>query len=63
MDIIEINKLTRKKNIETALQHIGNLTQTEAVILLLDALKKEYGTIYAVKILHSIGIKKIDLSV
>ena len=62
MDIVEINKLTQKKRVDLALQHMCNLsklTNADAISLVLVACKKEYGLRVTTNIIHALGVKKL----
>lgn len=64
MDIVELNKLTHRKKVETAHNNINyfkTVSEQDAVILVSYALKKQYGLSIAVKILHSLGIKDLKV--
>lgn len=67
MDLIEINKKTQKKKVESAeqkLYEVGNqLSQDHSLILVLQACKKYYGLQKTVKIIHGLGVKNFDLSI
>lgn len=62
MDIVEINKMTQKKKVHEAeirLYELLNLTKEQSLILVLHALKKQYGLNKTVKIVHGLGVKNI----
>ena len=64
MDIVEFNKMTQRKRVRSAEDHLYNLdkiTKEDAVILLAYSLKKEYGVFRAVDILHSVGVERIKI--
>lgn len=65
MDIIEINKFTQIKKVHMSLDHMHQktLNKEDALRLLINACKVQYGTINTAKILHGVGVEKIDLSV
>lgn len=62
MDFVEINKLTQKKRVHAAeirLYELYDLTKDEATVLVLQALRKQYGLQKTVKIIHGLGIKHL----
>lgn len=62
MDIVEINKLTRKKDVHAAeirLYELLDLTKDQSLILVLNACRKTYGLNKTVKIIHGLGVKRL----
>lgn len=59
MDFIEINKLTQRKKVldaECTLYELNELNKDQATILVLQALRKQYGLNKTVKIIHGLGV-------
>ena len=66
MDYIQINKITQNKIVMQAKNELYNdkyICKTSALILIVDSLKKIYGVRLTAKLLHGLGVEKIDLSV
>lgn len=65
MDIIEINRFVQKKKLYHSLDAMNNkkLNKEDSLRLIINACKVQYGTINTAKILHGVGVDKIDLSV
>lgn len=66
MDFVEINKFTQGSKIHESRNHMYNLsklTKVDSLRLIVYACKKMYGLRNTSKILHGIGVDKIDLSV
>ena len=64
MDIVEINKLTQRKKVRSATDHLyelGKITKEDSVILIAYALRKEYGVLKTAEILHGIGVKDLKV--
>lgn len=62
MDIVEINKLTQRKRLGSAEDHLYelcNLTKDESLVLVLNACRKTYGLSKTVKIVHGLGVKNL----
>lgn len=62
MDIVEINKLIRKKDVHAAeirLYELLDLTKDQSLILVLNACRKTYGLNKTVKIIHGLGVKRL----
>lgn len=65
MDFVEINKFTREKQLIRSRDNLYNLTnlpKEDSLRLMLHACKKMYGLKNTVKIIHGLGVDKIDLS-
>ena len=66
MDIIEINKFTQLKKVHVSLDHMNGhrkLNKEDSLRLIINACKIQYGTMNTAKILHGVGVEKIDLSI
>lgn len=63
MDIIEINKYTQSKKVMEARNKLTQkkMQKDDALRLILYACKKMYGLQSTVKLIHGIGVEKIDL--
>lgn len=62
MDFVEINKLTQRKKVHEAeirLYELLDLTKDQATVLVLQALRKQYGLKNTVKIVHGLGVKHL----
>lgn len=62
MDFVEINKLTQRKKVHDAeirLYELLDLTKDQATVLVLQALRKQYGLKNTVKIIHGLGVKHL----
>lgn len=60
MDIVEINKMIQKKKVHDAeirLYELLDLTKEQSLVLVLNALRNEYGLMKTVKIVHGLGVK------
>lgn len=64
MDFIQINKATQSKKVMSArnkLYSTGNgFNKYDALILVIDSLKKIYGIGLTAKIIHTLGVDKIE---
>lgn len=66
MDYIEINKFTQNKKVHMSLDHMHEyrkLNKEDSLRLIINACKVQYGVMNTAKILHGVGVNKIDLSV
>lgn len=66
MDFVEINKFTRESKIcesRDLMYNLSKLPKIDSLRLIVYACKKMYGIKNTSKILHGIGVDKIDLSV
>lgn len=62
MDIVQINKMTQKKKVRSAENHLynlGKITKYDATILVVNAVCKEYGIFRTADIIHGLGVDKI----
>lgn len=62
MDFVEINKLTQRKKVHDAeirLYELLDLTKDQSTVLVLYALRKQYGLKNTVKIIHGLGVKHL----
>lgn len=65
MDIIQINKFTRSRDVDLARNNCYNsqkISKVDSLRLIIYACRKLYGVRNTAKILHGIGVDKIDLS-
>lgn len=66
MDFVEINKFTQQNKIDPArdrMYKLSKVTKDDSLRLIVYACKKMYGIKNTAKLLHGIGVDKIDLSV
>ena len=63
MDIIEINKYTQNKKVMESRNNLSQkkMQKEDSLRLILYACKKMYGLQATVKLIHGIGVDKIDL--
>ena len=61
MDIIELNKITQKKKVDSAEKKMlsKDITKEEALCLIVNALKRVYGIRATVNIVHGLGVKNL----
>lgn len=63
MDFVQINKATQSKKVMTARNHLYSGTgfnKYDALILVVDSLKKIYGIRLTARIIHTLGVDKIE---
>lgn len=66
MDFVEINKFTREILVAASRNNCYNCTKinkVDALRLIIYACKRMYGMRNTIKIIHGLGVDKIDLSV
>lgn len=66
MDFVEINKFTQNKKVQHSrdlMYGSSSIPKNESLRLIIYACKKMYGTQNTIKIIHGLGVNKIDLSV
>lgn len=66
MDFVEINKFTQDKAVRISRENVYNLskiTKEDSLRLIIYACKRMYGLKNTSKIIHGLGVDKIDLSV
>lgn len=64
MDIVEINKMTQRKKVGSATDHLYELckiTKEEALTLIMYSCRKEYGVMKTADIIHALGVEKIKV--
>lgn len=66
MDFVEINKFTQEKKVRSSRDQmyiLSNLPKEDSLRLIIYACKRMYGIKNTAKIIHGIGVDKIDLSI
>lgn len=66
MDFVEINKFTQEKKVRSSrdqMYNLSNLPKEDSLRLIIYACKRMYGIKNTAKIIHGIGVDKIDLSI
>lgn len=64
MDFVEINKLTQRKRVRSAEDHLmklSNLTKEDCVTIIAALLKREYGIRLTVEVIHTLGVKNLKI--
>lgn len=65
MDYIQINRMTQDRVVKHSRDNLYSqkyISKTDAIILITHSLKAIYGVRLTAKIIHSLGVDKIDFS-